>query len=119
MGKIENIFGRKRFGIDHILQKKGSLNPSVIIRVDGFRYEMSSVKMVDLLRPYGIDFRLEMRNYPHRTADNRPLIDKYVDMKMGKPVNLNHSPNYPNVDIRRLEMLLKSLSEKQKGTERD
>ena len=114
MGKIENTFGRKRFAIDYILQRQSSINPSVVIRVDGGQYEVSMNQMIDLLKPYGIDFRIEKRNYPLRRTDDRPIIDKYIDMRVGKPVNFNHSPNFPRVDIRKLERHLKALSDRQK-----
>jgi hypothetical protein len=109
--KIKEIFDEDRFYIEKIKYENNSPQRDIIIRVDGYQYEVCFANLERILRKYDISLESELRlhHYPIERLDNRPLYRKVMDAQMRRhlPTNIDsRTKHYTTIDYNRLSRFL-------------
>lgn len=119
MSTIRELFSDWAFKIDCVKQCYNNPNREVVLRIEGFNYEISESRLETLLAKYGIDLSRELMNVPVKHYDNRPLYVKHMDLLQGKRVSFEHSPSYPPANEQKLSVYLKKHSKHKFKEERE
>ena len=105
--RINEVFDEDRFYIEKIKYEHNSPSKDIIIRIDGYQYEVRFSVLDRVLRLYDISLKAELHSnhYPIERLDNRPLYKKVMEAQMyGRiPNNLDlRTRHYTTIEYNRL-----------------
>ena len=109
--KISEVFDEYRFHIEKIKYEHNSPSRDIIIRINGYQYEIRFSNLERVLRKYDISLEEELRSkrYPIERLDNRPLHKKVMESQMRGRLYTGFdfkTKRYTTIDSYRLEKFL-------------
>lgn len=106
--KINEIFEEQDFKILKVIYKNNSPIRDVIVKVNGYEYEISYENLRRFLLKFDICIETELKYCNVERIDTRPLFRKAMDFDMGRKVDFKRPKNYRTIDSCFLENNLKT-----------